>query len=432
MPQRLINLFRTHYAAVWKYASSTASMMAGIVGHSLAMIILARFLGPEQFGKLTILTTVISIGMVWIGLGSTEMLRRHVARDRSAYPTALGHLIVMVLSTSAVIGTGFAVGMSLMLEVHPDPATNTLIIVLFIISNTLFFTMVSATEIIFLSHDEVARANVVSSGAGILRAISALIACLGFGVNTLSSWAYWHFGFYLVSVILCMIALVPYGAPKLTVRTEELFKGVSVSLTGLLMMLRQNADILVLSAVAPASVVGIYGVARRLVDTASVVSASMDRLIYSQFAVAGKNGPAATLPLAMKYAGISIVLCGSASLALFILAPFLPWIFGDRYTDAIPTLQILCWILILTSLQWLACDALNASDQHRYRLMAESVAGLTGTVALIGLTFYFGLAGTLTAVYVAGTLVAIALWSTLIWLANRQNESSLLPAADRA
>jgi O-antigen/teichoic acid export membrane protein len=400
------------------YAASTASMVVALVAHSIGFIVLARVLGTVQFGQLTIITTFITLGLVWCGLGSGEMLRRHVARDRAAYAKALGHTIVLVGITCAIIGVVLIIGMAAFLEVTPEPGSNLVIISLFVISNTLLFSVVSLTEVIFLSHDKIKLANIVNAGSGIGRAATVLVACYGFGVTDLEHWAYWHFGFYLVVSAACIIALIPYGAPKFCVMRSEIFRGFSVSITGLLVVLRQNADILALSAVASPAIVGIYGVARRLVSTASVVSASLDRLVYSNLAIAGKNGVAATLPLVVTYAGYATILCGVTTVTLYFAAPYVPLVFGSQYASAITTVQILSGTLILTSLQWLALDALNAAEQHTPRLLAETLSGLLGTALLVVLTLNYGLPGILASVYISGILVAVALWSMLFWLAR--------------
>ena len=80
-------------AAIWRYIWSTASLTGGLVGHTVGLVILAKALGPEQFGLLTIVATASNLGLVWCGLGSSETMRRLIARDRSVYAEAAGHAV---------------------------------------------------------------------------------------------------------------------------------------------------------------------------------------------------------------------------------------------------------------------------------------------------------------------------------------------------
>jgi O-antigen/teichoic acid export membrane protein len=179
---------------------------------------------------------------------------------------------------------------------------------------------------------------------------------------------------------------------------------------------------------APPHLVGAYGVARRVLSVAVVTGASLDRLIYANLAIAGKGGPSATLRLAQRYVLYAIGLTGVTSLTIFILAPLLPWLFGKGFEDAIWILKALCWTLILTAVQFVAFDAINAADHHRVRLIVSTVVGILGTALIVGLSFAFGITGTFIAVYLTELSTAAALWITLKLLSDRQRKMSI-PAA---
>jgi O-antigen/teichoic acid export membrane protein len=281
------------------------------------------------------------------------------------------------------------------------------------------FAWISMSEQILLAHDEVGRANLVNVSSGAGRAVAAVVACYGWGVKDLSDWAWWHFGFYLVICFGCTLAIAAYGRPRMVILWRDLGRGLTIAAAGLFTFLRRNADVLVLGAVASPAVVGVYSVARRIVGTADVVSASLDRLVYSNLAVAGADGPEATLRLAARYAGIATLLCGLTSIALYVAAPWVPLIFGAQYADAVGMIRFLAWLLILTSLHNLASDALNAAEQHEKRLAAETAAGLAATALMVGLTVLYTLNGMLISIYISGMLSVGALWSTLFWLARR-------------
>jgi O-antigen/teichoic acid export membrane protein len=407
-------------ASLMRYVTSTASMAIGLVAHTIGFVILAQTLGPTQFGLLTIVSAVANFGLVWSGLGSGELLRRKVARDTATYPEVLGHAVSILTLTSLAVGVPLSIGLAFAVEVTGDFLTDLLIMLLFVASNMSMFAWISMTEQILLAHNDVTRANLVNVASGIGRAVAAIVACYIFKITKLEQWVFWHFGFYLVIAIGCTLVIGPLGRPRGGIIWGELRRGLTISATGLFMFMRRNADVLALAAVAPPSVVGVYGVARRIVGTADVVSASLDRLVYSNLAVAGVKGSGQTLRLASRYAMIAAVLCAATSIALLIAAPWVPLIFGHRYADAVLPTQILAGTLILTSLQNLASDALNAAEQHELRFVAETTAGLVGTGLLVVLTLAFALPGILFAVYLSGLLGVIALWATLIWRAARE------------
>jgi O-antigen/teichoic acid export membrane protein len=404
--------------AVLRYVSSTAVMGAGLIAHTIGLILVARALGPQQFGQLAIITAVSNFGLAFCGLGGSEALRRAVSRDPECYPHALGHALILVGTTSVVLSIALSLGLALALEASPRPGENFAIMLLFVASNLALFAWIGLTEQILLARDDLARANFVNISSGLGRAAAAVLACLVFGVADLKQWALWHFGFYAVVALICLAAVWRYGRPQLRLLPGELGKGWTLSVTSLLMIARQNADVMALAAVASPATIGIYSVARRIVSTASVVSASLDRLVYGNLARAGKEGVSATLALALRYARISGAMCIAASLALYLAAPLVPYVFGQQYAEAVALLRLLCWSLVLTGLHYLAFDALNAADQHQQRLAAEVASGLIGLVVLGALTVLGGLGGIICASYLASALVVVALWATLFRLAK--------------
>lgn len=407
-----------------RYITSTASMAIALVAHTVGFVVLAQTLGPAEFGKLSVITAVANFGLVWCGLGSSELLRRKVARDRSAYPEVLGHAVSVLLLTSATVGMALAVGLAMTVKVTGVFFSDLGVMVLFVLSNMGMFAWISMTEQILLAHDDVKHANLINIAAGAGRAIAALMACYIFKITELQQWVFWHFGFYLAISVGSTFVIWRLGRPRFGILWSEVRRGLTISATGVFMFMRRNADVLALAAVASPAVVGVYSVARRIVGTADVVSASLDRLVYSNLAVAGEKGARATLRLAGRYAVLASVLCAATSVALFVAAPFVPMIFGERYADAVAPTQILAGTLILTSLQNLASDALNAAEQHEMRFIAETSAGVAGTLLLVALTLGYALPGILVAIYFSGVLGVVALWSMLVWRAAREKAAA--------
>jgi O-antigen/teichoic acid export membrane protein len=156
---------------------------------------------------------------------------------------------------------------------------------------------------------------------------------------------------------------------------------------------------------------------------ALVTGASLDRLLFNKFAIAGKSGPIATLDLAKKWIVPAIGLTTVTSAAIFVFAPVLPLLFGDGFRDVVWIIKVLCWTLVLTAIQFIAFDAINAADLHRVRVVVTTVVGLAGAAAIVGLSQAFGIPGIFVAVYVAEISIAAALWATLKVLSDRQQRS---------
>lgn len=415
--------------AIRLYATSTVMLTSGIFAQSVGFVVLARWLGSDQFGHLATITAVTNVGGAWCGLGAGEAIRRRVGREPSLYRAMLGHSLILLLVSGVVLTAIVSVGMAFLIRVAPSPLENFEAILLLVASNMLLFAWVGLTEQIHLAHHQFAAANRVNASWGITRAVAALVACLAFEIDTVLAWAMWN---AVVSVLLsaaCAATLSRYGAPQWRLLRDEVPLGATLSMSACIAGLRQNADLLALSSVAPPHLVGAYGVARRVISTATVVGSSFDRLIYAKLAVAGTNGPSETLRLAKRYVLYGIGLTAATSAAVFLASPFLPLLFGSDFTDAVWITRLLCWTLILTAIQFIAFDALNAADRHRIRLIVGTAVGIAGAALIVALSFAFGTTGTFVAVYLAEMSTAGALWQTLRLVSDRRPTSSGATAA---
>ena len=417
----LVSSLKKRTSAIQLYIVSTGSLMIGLAAQSLAFVIVARHLGRVQFGHLAAVTAAASLGTAWAQWGTAEAMRRRVGRDASIYRQVLGHCITMILGGGAVVTVLFAIGVSQFVHVSEQPIDNFRTVGLLVVCNLVMYPWIVLTEQIFLAHDNFVLANCVNAGFGTLRALTAFVACSGFGVDSLSAWAFWNFGTYLLGAIACALVIAPFGSPRLGILPEEIPIGATFGISGFWAYLRTNVDVLALSAVAPASVVGTYGLARRVLGIAVVSAASLDRLVYSRLAVAGKGGPSATMKLAYRYAFYAAGLAGATAIGLYLLAtPLLPLIFGRSFIDAIGILKVLCWILPLLALQNIAFDALNAANLHKFQTSISTIAVLFGAAVVSILTYKFSVEGTMIGVYIGETSLAIALWVALVIISRRR------------
>lgn len=410
--------------AIRLYARSTGMLTAGIFAQSVGFVVLARWLGSEQFGQLATITAVTNIGGAWCGLGAGETIRRRVSRDPSVYQAMLGHSLILLALSGAVLTALLSVVMAAVIKVASTPSENFEAILLLVTGNMVLFSFIGLTEQIHLAHHQFDAANRVNASWGITRAAAALIACLGFGISTVLDWAAWNAATSVLASFVCASAISRYGAPRWRLLREEVPRGATLSMSACTAVLRQNADLLALSAVAPPHLVGAYGVARRIISTATVVGSSFDRLIYTKLVIAGAGGPSQTLQLAKKYVRYGIGLTGMASAGVFVASPLLPLLFGSDFSDAVWITQLLCWTLMLTASQFIAFDALNAAEQHHIRLLIGTGVGLAGAALIVGLSLAFGTTGTFVGVYLAEVAMAVALWQTLRIVGTRRGACS--------
>ncbi|MEH2544071.1 O-antigen/teichoic acid export membrane protein [Bradyrhizobium sp. AZCC 2262] len=417
----VINFLRSKLPMLRRFAGSAGSLAIGIVAQAIAFILLARYLGTVQFGHLVTVTAVTALANSWCGFGPGELLRRVVSRDRSMYPQAIGHTVLMILITGIVLSVLVVAGMMLFVPDGSDPLEYLLILSLLVPTNVIFPSYINMVENVFLARGDFKRANIVNGGSGLVRALAAVVACGFFGLSSLLSWALVWAAVHVVMCLLCVAAIWRFGRPRWRILQNEIWLGGNLALSSFFIGLRHNVDVLVLSAVTSPEFVGIYGAGRRVIGAALVVPGSFDRVIYGNLAVAGKDGAAASLKLARRYLIYSVAISGATSVALFLVAPFAPLIFGGAFGAASDVIRILAWTVITTAIQFLAFDALNASEHHKVSTIVGSIANAAGAAMVVVFGSVYGTFGIFVALYLSDITRGGALWFALHWLARRQH-----------
>jgi O-antigen/teichoic acid export membrane protein len=408
----------SRYRAIVTYLGSLLTLSVSFIGHSLGFVILARSLTSSEIGILAMLTAASSLGAVWCEFGVCEMARRRLGRDSNEYPDVLGHSLILIFGLGTAISLLLAPVAAAFL--HTESYLSALFVAgLIVPSNVVLFVFIGFTEQVIIARGNLRRANLVNAGYGLARTAVTIIACIGFNISDLAEWAPWHFTFYLSVCLACWAGIWQYGRPRWTILRDELPRGATMSVWGFLQALRQNVDLLALSAVAPPALLGNYSVARRVLNAASMVGQALDRIVYSRLVVAGRDGVKMTTHLAKKYATYLIGPLLLTSVAVFVTAEVVPWVFGNKYGDAVHLVRVLSIVIVAWGLQNLAFDALNAAQQHTVRLLVSIGAACLGCSLIAGGAYLWQVPGVLVGVIAAEVVITGGLWLALIALARR-------------
>lgn len=413
------------------YAGSTVSLMVGSAAQLLTFAILARALGVEQFGLLMMVTALTNLAVQVCGLGGTETMVRRVARDPALYPQALGHNLILIGASGAVLVAGLAAALPHFVALSPDRGANAAAVLALVLTNVVLVRWIVLVEQVFIARWQVMNANLVNLGFALARTLAAALACLGFGVASVADWAFWHLGCHLLVAGACALALRRFGGPRWTLMPGEVRLGAYFSTPFIVQALRQNADLLVLTAVTSAEVVGAFSVARRIVDTSFLAVNALMRLAYPRLAVASERGLRAALPLTFKVLGATTAIAAGTAVAVYLVAPAMPWLFGKDFGGMVGYLRIMCWALILVTVHDVAAETLGASGRHGIRAALYNLGGLAGAALVALLTYEYQVTGTFVALYAVEGMLAVAFWAALMRLVAREPVAST-PSPTRA
>lgn len=406
------------------YFVSAGTLVFGQVAQLIAFVVLARHLGVAQFGYLMIINAVTAIPVTLCGLGANEALIRRVARDPRAYPMLLGHNLIMIGGTGVVLTITSAVIMYFLVRVSADPLRNLIVIFIFALSNIVLLRCFSLLEEIYIAHRQYMRANIVNVSYAVARALTAALACIGFGVDKLETWGYWWGCAHILGFPIFIVAAWKMGSPQWRVLRDELKRGILNCTPVLSEALRLNIDRLALGLVAIPAVIAAYSAASRMVQSSLIGIWSFTRLLYPRLAVAasGGGGVVATYHLSLRYFSAMLTLGIMTSVSLFIIAPYMPLVFGKEFAGSVFNLKVLCWLAALAAIQSSAYDALGAAEKHEARALFTNITGGISAALILGMTYFFGIVGTFVGVFVAQGLTCLSVWIPLIVLSGREKK----------
>lgn len=400
------------------YMASGGSLITSSAAQLITFAILARSLGVEQFGLFVAITAITSVALQLCGLGSLDCLVRRVARDPAMYPAMLGHTIILSAVTGLLlVGIGIAV-LPFLFILSPDPVQSTLAIALLLSANILLARIILSVEQVFIAHSRFAPANrnVVSYAIG--RLTAAGLGCLVFGVDNLADWALWNFAAHLLIAASSLLAVRVLGRPRLTIVREEIRLGLLFATPFILRALRQNTDLLVLTAFTSPEIVGSYSVARRIFESGFLSVEALNRLIYPGSAAITADGLHHVMDRVKQVLVAALGISTFTAVAIFVLAPLLPHLFGHDYVSLVPFTRIICWLVIVMAIYGVALEALGASGLQQARAAVLNGASVLGGMLIAWATWSFGISGTFGAVYLTEIGTAIAAWLVLLHLAR--------------
>ncbi len=409
---------------ILSYAASGGSLVVSSAAQLATFAVLARWLGVHEFSLFVAITAIANIAVHMCGLGGMECLVRRVARDRSIYPAMLGHNILLTSASGAVLVAAGAVVLPFFFTLSPNPATNAAVIALMLVTNIVLVRVIVLSEQIFIAHGEYASANAVVVGFALTRTAAVVLACVGFGVTSVAAWAIWQFAAHVLVALACLGFIRRLGRPIFRIVREELPQGLYFSIPFILHAVRQNADLLVLSLVASAEIVSSYSLARRMLESSYLAVEALNRLLYPVLARAAADGLHNAVPRVRKVLTAASVIGIATAVAMYLLAPVLPYIFGHDYVSLVPFVRILCWLVVLLGVRSVALEALGAAGYQAQRAAVMGVGSLAGAMLAAWATWYAPPIGTFVSFYIIEFMMVIASWAMFAKLVRRDKTVS--------
>lgn len=431
------SVLRQHLCALleWKpgkLAKDTLMMSLGIglrtVGQVLVFLVVARQLGIEAYGAYAaVLAIAGSLGCLG-GLGIQTVMLRDISRQPECFPRAWGQtLVVMGISSPLLMGLYLLLACLIL----PN-AISVKIIIGIGVAELICTPLVQAGISAYQGHGHLGKAAwfvfipMVFRFAGVLVLI-ALIHLIP-NVSPLELWVILYVATAIlaaISVICCVNRdLCRPQWPEAKKIFAGLREGILFASAGAALKLYAEIDKTMLARLASLEAAGLYSVAYRVMDMATIpVVALLTTSLPRFFRASREHLPGSPL---IPWRLLPAPVCYTIGIGLFMscTARWVPTILGSNFHPAISAVQWLAWLPLVSLPRLFLQTRLIAGDLQR------AVVALLGAGAMLNILLNLILIpsmhwrGAVIATYAAEVVMGI----TLFWLAQKVQKTGKIIA----
>lgn len=337
-----------------KYFKNTGWMLTArattLITSFLTMAIVARYLGPENLGKLSYAQSFVSILSVFAALGIDQILYR----DLSAKPEQEKELLGTVILTKFIFGTVAFIAAVLISVCLGNEMTLTFLIA--ITALTFLINPIGTIGILFQAKVQAKFSSIITIYlAFLIPALKLTVIFFEKGII--------YFSFILVVEALVIslwslyIYITKFDANPFrwrfspTIFYSILGRSWPLLLASLSGYMYGRIDQVMLLHYVDATAVGFYDIAVRLTEYAALIPGVVIASLFPAIVSARETNQNEYLKRFKSLTFISFCFTFSAVILIFLLAPFIiTTIFGEDFFASIRILQIYIWSTLGTIL----------------------------------------------------------------------------------
>lgn len=394
---------------------------ASAIGHALNMvsgIVIARYLGPEQFGLFSYVLSIIAIATLPVYAGMPILLIREIATYLLDKKFALLNGIIN-WSRVHVLASSLVVGISMYCASY------------FIrIENSVSYLLLSAILLVPLKGMLIRQAGVLNGfgrpilaqSVQVIVTSSTLIILFFFIIFNVAELTPQKLFFIFIasSLLSCFITTISIDKIKdLSVKKCEPQYNIKTWNSSLLpfsiMVIVGTTNVelanVIIGWTGDHESVGYFRIAMLATGLLAIGLNSVNVVIGPQIAKLYKNGELeASQKLLTKSVRLSVLFTAPITLSIIILGEPLIWfLFGGNYLDAYPVLVILCLGALLNALMGSVALVLNMTGNEKPALISSIAALIINLILLLTLVPIYGAVGAAVSV-----LIGLGCWNVIM------------------
>jgi O-antigen/teichoic acid export membrane protein len=359
-----------------KLARNASWMMLGqgigFLSQALYFVFLARLLGKVQYGIFVGSFAFVSVVSNYSTMGADTVFLRYVSADKSKFRAYWGNILLLIVSISLFLAVGLHFAAPFV--VNSESAR----VVFPIALSVCFCTQIAyCAGRVFQAFEQLHITALMNLLTNVMRLIAAVVMMVVLHRVTALQWSLVFLAVSLVGVVVAVATVtVKFGLPSFhpALIKKHAAEGLQYSFSQSTSTIYNDIDKTMLSHYGMNAATGIYAMAYRAVDVATIPIFSIRDAAMPRFFRNGREGIRGSASLAKSLLGRTMLIGLASALLLFIVAPLIPLIVGPDFADSASALRWLCLIPFFRSVHQITGCALTGAGLQRYRTSAQLVA----------------------------------------------------------
>ena len=374
-------------------------------------ILIARLLGVVQYGIVIGAYALVNMVAQYSRLGTGMVFLRYVSADHKAFSVYWGNLLLVTATTSGLL-------IALLHFIAPhliDPASAGIIVLTAIGSCVCEQLTISATQA-FQAFERMRVTALLNLLTSLARAVAAGAMLAALHHATARQWALTSM---LVSVLVTIVALgtvtIQLGLPEVSLHLlrKRGPEGVEYAFASSTTMAYDDLDKAMLSHYGMNAAVGVYAMAYRIIEMATMPIASLQLAAEPRLFKLGASGLDQAADLGRRLLSKAVLVSLGVSVVLFVCTPAIPLLVGHGFQEGVSALRWLCLIPAFRSVHYITGSILTCAGLQRYRTLTQMAAALLNFGINLWLIPRYGWLGAAWASLFTDLTLGLMNWSVL-------------------
>ncbi len=345
---------------------------AGFLLQSIYFVLIARLLGPSEYGIYAGAFALTSILGQYSAMGSGTLFLRYVTADRKHFSAYWGNILVTTTLMSLLMVAALALLSGKVLGSGSRGIT-----LLAAVANCFCFQLTASAARVFQTFEQLRTTAGLMLANNLARTLAAGAMLLALHRANAYQWSVATVALSLImAAVSVAVVTARFGWPSFSLAQvrRNLLEGLGYSFASSTATAYNDVDKTMLSHYGMNAANGIYSMAYRIIDVATIPILAIREAAMPRFFLNGLGGIRGTAKLAALLLKRALPLGALAAGIVFMTAPLVPYLAGKGFHETISALRWLCLIPLLRSLHQMSGSAITGSGLQRYRTLSQMVA----------------------------------------------------------